>query len=219
MPNILKDITGQRFGTLTVLNRAEGTHEAKWACQCDCGHERVYVGTKLRRGDARCKCSKGKDRNGLATAEPVLHSVWGNMKDRCTRPNSKAYPRYGGRGITVCSEWALSFATFCEWAKAHGWQRGLEIDRIDNNGDYEPSNCRFVTKVANCRNKHNNRILEFRGESKLLVEWAEQVNVPTKILAQRIGAQGWSIERALTTPRRTVAEAARARYKEQPCHL
>ena len=220
MPNILKDLTGQRFGTLEVLSRAEGTHEAKWFCRCDCGHERVYVSGKLRRGDARCKCNKGKDKDGLAKAEPVLHSVWRNIKDRCNRSSNKSYPRYGGRGITVCAEWSLSFTAFCRWAKDNGWQHGLEIDRIDNNGGYEPSNCRFVTKVVNCRNKENNRIIEFRGESKILAEWAEQINVPAGMLHQRINRRGWSIERALTTPYRTVADAARARYKEKEtvCH-
>jgi hypothetical protein len=219
MPNPLLDMTGQRFGTLTVLSRAAGAHEAKWLCRCDCGHERVYVGSKLRGLAVACKCSGGKDKDGMASREPRLHSVWSNMKDRCTRPGNKAYANYGKRGIGVCQEWMLSFSEFCRWAKENGWREGLELDRKDNNGNYEPSNCRFVTQAVNCRNKRSNRMIAFGGKEKLLVEWAEETGVPMKVLNNRLNAYGWSVERALSTPHRSVSEAAKNRFKEQICHL
>lgn len=211
MPQHLRNMAGLKFGTLVVLERADGVHEARWLCRCECGLERIYVGGKLRRGDAKCKCARGKDRNGDASAEPDIHRVWKNMRDRCSRPASKSYPRYGGRGIKVCREWTLSFSSFCKWAKDNGWQKGLQIDRVNNDGNYEPLNCRFVERSVNLRNKSSSRIITYLGETRALVEWAEVLGIPSKVLSNRINKQNWTIERAFSTPQQSVADAARAR--------
>lgn len=121
------------------------------------------------------------------------------MKDRCYRQGNKLYRRYGGRGIEVCSEWRESFSLFRSWAERAGYRKGLEIDRIDNNGHYAPDNCRWTTKQANARNKSTNRMLTAYGETKTMMDWSEdprcEVNYYT--LRSRIYISGWEVEEAL----------------------
>lgn len=211
MPRQLIDIQGCKFGTLTVISRAEGTHEAKWLCRCDCGRERVYVSSKLRRGDVACVCSGGYISHGMI-GDP-LYAVWTSMRARCNNKNNAAFHYYGGRGISVCYEWQHDFAAFQSWAVANGWAQGLEIDRKDNDGNYAPDNCRFVTPKVNCRNKRNNVAITFNGETRLLVEWSEHLGIPMKVLHNRIRTYGWTVERALSTPHMSVKEAAQHRFR------
>lgn len=195
------DITGKKFGTLTVLSRSGASYAAKWLCKCDCGVERVYLSTHIRTLSAKCYCSGGKDRIG-ATKDPLYH-IWGGMKMRC---NGKRYINYHGRGITVSPLWAKDFPAFRDWALSAGWAQGLEIDRIDNDSGYSPENCRFVTPSQNCRNKRNNVRLTFNGESRLIVEWSEVLGIPEKTIQNRL-RYGWTHDRTLSTPRMTVKEA------------
>ena len=132
--------------------------------------------------------------------EHRLHPVWRNMKGRCYNPKHCKYPIYGGRGITVCDEWRNSFQAFLDWAIANGYQEGLSIDRIDVNGNYEPSNCRFATREEQARNKRNNRYLTYNGETRTIPDWADVVQIPYMVLYSRIQYHGWSAERALHTP-------------------
>jgi len=212
MPQPLKNMIDFQIGTLTVVSRAEGTHDARWLCRCECGRFKVFTGSKLRRGEALCVCNGGHEEHGLSKSARKLYKVWTGMKQRCS---DKADARYGGRGIKVCDEWVHSFSSFFDWACSNGWAYGLEIDRRNNDGDYEPANCRFVTPKVNCRNKSNHRVIEFRGESRILAEWADELGIPLKTIGNRIDRLGWSVGRALSTPRRTAAEAARARHSER----
>ena len=204
----VRDMTGFVCNTLTVIRR-EGTAngQAAWLCHCSCGRERVYSGGNLRMLSARCTCDGGQIRHGM-TKEP-LYQVWNAMKARCSQENYKSYDRYGGRGITVCQEWVHDFLAFRSWAQLNGWQAGLEIDRIDNDGGYTPENCRCVTSRENCRNKSNNVVLELNGERHTIVEWAEQLGVRKGLIAERLSRLGWSVERALTTPVTSSSKIAR----------
>ncbi len=138
--------------------------------------------------------------------EHKLHPVWRNMKGRCYNPKHEKYPVYGGRGIKICDEWRNSFQAFYDWAMTHGYQDGLSIDRIDVNGNYEPSNCRFATRKEQGRNIRNNRHVTYKGETKTIPEWSEIAGLPYMVVYSRLVYHGWSVERALTTPYKQRAE-------------
>jgi hypothetical protein len=145
------DINGQRFGRLIVLARAENRGRfAAWLCWCDCGEFKTVVGSSLRTGNTRsCGCLQ---RIHGMTNTP-LYLVWRSMRSRCENPRTERWPRYGGRGISVCAEWRHDPKAFIDWALSHGYERGLQIDRMDNDAGYSPSNCRFVTAAENSRNR------------------------------------------------------------------
>ncbi len=128
-----------------------------------------------------------------------LFNVWMSVKGRCRNKRQKDY---GGRGISICDEWVNDYVTFSTWARANGYAPGLQIDRIDNDGDYSPENCRFVTNTLNARNKRSNRLLEAFGETKCLIEWSEDTRciVGLECFRSRI-YNNWEVERALTTPK------------------
>ena len=127
-----------------------------------------------------------------------LYDIWANMIGRCKNPNNKDYPNYGGRGIFVCEEWKKSDA-FLEWSKENGYTDELTLDRIDTNKGYSPSNCRWITNAAQQRNKRNNRIISYNGESHCVAEWAEITGINVRTLDSRLRL-GWSVERVLTRP-------------------
>lgn len=131
-----------------------------------------------------------------------LYKLWSAIKNRCLNQNGPAYPDYGGRGIEVCEEWKNDPMAFIRWAKAHGWQPNLVIDRIDNDGDYSPNNCRFATRKINSRNTRRNRILEAFGERKSIAEWCDDVRARVKgsTLWARVMQYNWSPEKAISTP-------------------
>lgn len=129
-----------------------------------------------------------------------LYDVWIKIKSRCLKNTDKDYIDYGGRGIKVYPDWEDDFKSFYDWAIQNGWQSGLEIDRKNNNGDYDPENCRFVTHSVNMRNTRRNNNITFRGETKCLAEWSEILGIKRYTLFGRIFNYGWSIEDAFTTP-------------------
>ncbi len=115
-----------------------------------------------------------------------LDSIWRAFIYRCANDKCPMYKDYGGRGISVCEEWLNSFESFYEWSLKSGWQKGLEIDRIDNNSGYSPLNCRYVNRKENCRNKRNNIIITYQGESLCVTEWAERTGIHIHTLFSRI---------------------------------
>lgn len=182
-PNF-KDIAGERFGRLVAIEciGVDNEKRALWRCRCDCGRETIVQGKSLRSGNTKsCGCLN----LDLATSRIVAlntthgqsHSVlfgrWGNMLCRCYNSHSVNYKDYGARGIKVCDEWH-DFATFYKWAMEHGYSESLTIDRIDPNGNYEPSNCRFATKRQQAENRRSSRIIEYAGEALCLSAWARK---------------------------------------------
>ena len=155
----IADITGQRFGRLVAVRvfgkTANG--DARWECRCDCGKNTVVKYGHLKSGAVKsCGCWKeAPKKHGMTAkgARPRVYGIWEGMKQRCSNPNVERYPRYGGRGIKVCQEWADDFETFYIWAMANGYSDDLTIDRINNDGDYTPGNCRWVTIADNIRNR------------------------------------------------------------------
>jgi hypothetical protein len=177
------DMTGQVFGRLTVLERAENTkrNKAQWLCQCSCGNKTIVSRTHLKRGQVKsCGCYRvdlGKLNKTHGMKGTRLYRIWSGMKDRCLNRNSKYWDRYGGRGITVCEEWK-TFENFMEWAKQNGYSKKLTLDRIDNDGNYEPSNCRWATMKQQQNNRSNNLRYTFKGVTHTLSEWSDIIQKP-----------------------------------------
>ena len=128
-----------------------------------------------------------------------LYRIWSNMKNRCANPNADNYSFYGGRGIKVCDEWRDDFVPFRDWAMANGYADNLTLDRIDNDGDYSPSNCRWETHLNQCNNTRRNHLITFQGETRTIAEWARIVGMKADTLERRINRMGWPVEKALTT--------------------
>ena len=129
-----------------------------------------------------------------------LYRIYNNMKQRCNNPNNHKYPRYGARGIKVCDEWNCrnGLKAFGEWALQNGYSDELTLDRIDNNGNYEPSNCRWIDLKAQSNNRSDNDYIEFNGEVHTLTEWSEIIGLNRGTLWSRLHREHWSVERALT---------------------
>lgn len=148
------DLTGKRYGKLTVLERVQTSKKTKWKCKCDCGNEVVVASDNLRSGHSRsCGCLKLEEVTKHGQWNTRIYRIYYAMKQRCNNPKCAAYGYYGGRGIKVCIEWENDFQTFYNWAMSHGYADDLSIDRIDVNGNYEPSNCRWATATEQSFNK------------------------------------------------------------------
>ena len=184
MKNLSKcrDLTGQRFGRLTVIGLSERqSRKTYWICQCDCGNVSEHRSDGLLSGAIKsCGCYKKE-----VSAENVsknhthkqsgtrIYRIWQGIKSRCFDINDKRYERYGGRGITVCDEWKNNFLAFYQWARANGYKENLTIDRIDNNGNYSPENCRWATAKEQANNRSTNVHYKIGNVTKLLSEWCE----------------------------------------------
>lgn len=163
----LKDMTGQKFGRLTVIYRS-GSNQcgmATWFCKCDCGGGCVVPGAALRKGNTKsCGCLHDECARERMTIHGKSHTrlsaIWASMKQRCYNPSNKNFDRYGGRGITVCDEWREDFQTFRDWAISNGYDENAPvgkctIDRINNDKGYSPDNCRWVDMKVQNNNKSN----------------------------------------------------------------
>lgn len=176
------DLTGKKFGFLFVKEKVKlDKSKYRWLCQCDCGKECFARTDHLLNGTAKsCGCMQHRrsvmKHGGAIYKHRKLYKAWYTIKQRCENPNRQKYPIYGGRGIIVCDEWQDPNA-FIEWALNNGYKEGLQIDRINNDGNYEPQNCRWVTSKENCRNRRSNVLLTIGGKKKTVVEWCEEKNV------------------------------------------
>lgn len=201
------DLKGQRFGILTVLERAENKNKnAQWKCQCDCGNICVKQGYLLRKGAIKsCGCMKSdffKNHNPNKThgeSHSRLYIIWSDMLRRCEYELNDNYNRYGKRGVTVCDEWH-DYLTFKEWAVSHGYSDNLSIDRIDGTKGYMPSNCRWITEKQQANNRKTCVYLECRGKRMTMTQWSEYLNVPMNRIKTRLKL-GWSVEDALFKPK------------------
>ena len=201
----LIDLTGSRFGRWLVLAREPGlnsSRQARWRCRCDCGTERVVTGLRLRGGTSRsCGCARDEMWSERLTTHGLskhrLFPTWVAMMARCYRTQNRAYPDYGGRGITVCERWHDVVNFIADNDPLAGLE--LSMDRRDNDGPYSPANVRWTTRTAQAFNRRSNVLLTFEGRTQALFDWARQLGMAPRTLWARIDA-GWSVGEALTTP-------------------
>lgn len=202
------DLTGMRFGKLLVIRRvgSDKSKNATWLCRCDCGNKVVKVGINLRCGDtSSCGCyHKQVVKEHMQThgkSKTRLYKVWAGIKSRCYNPKVDNYKYYGGRNIGMCSEWKESFEKFMEWSYQNGYDENAKpqectIDRIDNDKDYSPENCRWVNHYEQCHNQSKNRVYTYNGVSLTMAEWARKLNINYSTLKRRIYS-GMSFEKAI----------------------
>ncbi len=195
------DLTGQRFGMLVVKSfyGRDKYRQKLWLCQCDCGKTSATTAHRLLSGGCKsCGCQRGGKRI-YGDTHKLLYGVYMQMKSRCLDESCPAYPNYGGRGISVCAEWAQQngHLVFEKWALANGYKRGLTLDRIDNDKDYSPDNCRWTTRKVQSNNKRNNVLITFNGKMQTLSQWAEEYHLSPSKLNGRIQVMHWPMEEAL----------------------
>lgn len=207
-----KDLTGQKFGRLTVMEYAERDTQrvSLWKCKCECGKRVVVRGTSLRYGSTQsCGCLRREraleacTTHGLSGGKEQssrLYRIWRNMKSRCFNSKTPKFKNHGGRGITICSEWLASYVNFHEWATNNGYKDSLVIERIDNNGNYDPGNCKWATYTEQNLNKRENHRVTFKGETKTLTEWGAELGIKFTTLSSRLTDYGWGVEKTLNTP-------------------
>lgn len=199
------DITGQRFGRLLVVDIAKnrissgGHQRTMWLCKCDCGKELDVATNSIMKGDAKsCGCLH-REISVLSNSTHKMcgtgtYRSWQAMMNRCMNKSSHAYPHYGGRGISVCDKWRL-FENFL--ADMGERQKETSIDRFpDNNGNYEPGNCRWATSSEQSRNRRNSVFIKFGGRNQCVADWARDIGISAATLMYRLDK--WPLEAALT---------------------
>jgi hypothetical protein len=202
------DLTGRIFGKLTVIKQenSDTKGNSRWLCKCSCSNEKIILGYNLINNTTKsCGCLKKEkliSRNikhgykGKST-----YNIWQTMIQRCNNPNSRNYPRYGGRGIKICKRWLLKNTGFKNFLEDVGEiPSGKSLDRIDNNKGYSPENCKLSTRNEQMRNTRQNINITYKDKTQCLKDWAKELNINYNTLYSRIYQSNWSIEKSLTTP-------------------
>ena len=199
--NRVHDLTGQKFGRLTVigLDDTKQIRRTYWICQCDCGNIKSVRSDGLLCGRTKsCGCYKSEQDAIRVTKNHKhkqsgtrLYHIWQGMKGRCNNPHDPNCHRWGGTGISVCEEWASDFTAFYQWALNNGFQEDLTIDRIDNDGNYEPSNCQWSTSKMQARNRRSNTKITIGNSTRTLTEWCEIFDLDKKTVRTRYGRKGF----------------------------
>lgn len=193
------DLSNKRFGSLVAVETTSRNKRGQriWTCKCDCGKTTHVISGSLVSGNTKsCGCLNSKMtirrnfRHGMTKTR--IYNIWCRMRQRCSDKKCREYKLYGGRGITVCEEWQ-DFIQFHDWARESGYEENLTIDRIDVNGNYEPDNCRWATRLEQGNNKGNNHVVEYNGESRTIAEWSRETGVKGSLIRWRL-KQGWDLK-------------------------
>lgn len=200
-----QELNGKKFNRWTVL---DGSSSDKILCKCECGTIRSVRKYAIINGHSlSCGCLQKENaakscisRTRHGKHKHPIYVCWTHMKERCFTKTCKSYKNYGGRGISVCEEW-LDFETFYRWAKSNGWQKGLSIERKDNDGNYCPENCTWIPKNQQTKNTRKNVKIEIDGKVLNLSEWARRFGISLGAIYYRVNHKGWPIEKAIITPK------------------
>lgn len=200
---------GLQFGKLTVTGTALRSGRPNWICLCSCGKTKTIRSSFVRCGHTvSCGCAHaagmersvvthGNSRVGKMTAEYIC---WRQMRIRCHKSSDKSFADYGGRGISVCPQWRESFSQFLADMGPRP-SSDHSIERIDNSGNYKPSNCRWATRLEQCRNRRSNKMLTHNGKTQCMKDWAKELGVRIQLLHSRL-KRGWSVADTLSKPSR-----------------
>jgi hypothetical protein len=199
---MLIDLTGKHFDRLFVVKRSKNAgRQPKWECLCSCGNTAIVHGSNLRHGYTKsCGClhqeatKKANTTHGESKSKTYV--IWRNMINRCENYARPDFINYGGRGISVCQKWRSFVGFVSDMGKA---MPGMSIDRINTDGNYEPSNCRWATATQQARNKRNTRLVEFNGNRASLAEHCKSLGLNYRTIHQRL-KRGWTANAALSTP-------------------
>ncbi|HEX3016407.1 MAG TPA: hypothetical protein VHP31_00940 [Caproicibacter sp.] len=202
-----KNLLGKTFGRLTVISRASNDKrgKARWLCKCKCGGRKIILADSLISGRTKsCGCYRKETapknnpaKHGMSRTR--LWTIWCGMKSRCNYRQNIAFANYGGRGIKVCDEWAKDFSRFMDWALQNGYADNLTIDRINCDGNYEPSNCKWSTYEEQENNRRDTVYLTIHGQKLPVSEWAQRAGISAATLRWRL-ANGWPESEMLLQP-------------------
>ena len=205
---------GTRFTRLVVIadlgmkREKNGKNRHYYRCMCDCGNVFEVRGDLLNSGNNKsCGCLQFDPKHikhGLTGTKPYM--VWANMKDRCNNPKNANYHNYGGRGIKVCKEWIESFESFYEWLMNNGYKEGLSIDRVNVNGNYEPSNCKLITQAEQMLNTRRNVFYTYNGKRQTIKEWADEWGVDYMFVYNRLQISGKTMQQTFEESVETISK-------------
>lgn len=201
MSNLI-DLTGKTFGYWTVI---EYIGNSKWICKCKCGNEQVVGGAFLRKGESKsCGCFRSEyAKNRFSThnlSKTRLYNIWSGIKKRCYNKNNPKYKNYGLLGVSVCKEWLDHFDMFYNWAINNGYDDTLTIERIDVSGNYEPKNCKWLTKKEQSYNKRNTISICYNGTQIPLAKLCKELNLNYNTIKCRIFDYNYSVKDAIEKP-------------------
>lgn len=204
---IVESIIGTKINSLQILEEVgRKNNNILVKCLCDCGNEVIYTVSRVKNGIIKdCGCSKRRITSELMTTHgetnTKLYWIWGSMKSRCFQPNSENYDYYGGREISICDEWLgnIGFINFKKWALENGYEEGkkLSIERENLDGDYEPSNCKWIPFVYQARNRRSNINATLNGETKCLTEWCNELDLKFSSIRYLVKVKGFTPECAI----------------------
>lgn len=210
---IKEDLTGKKFNNLLVIEYygVTGRRRQKWKCLCDCGNYTIVDSTHLKNSHTKsCGCVMKDNQKNIGKLNYVnglsqtrIGRIYCNMINRCRNKKIPMYKYYGARGIKFCNEWhplKNGFKNFCDWAFENGYSEDLTLDRIDNNGNYEPNNCRWVDIITQANNKRNVKRFNYKGEYLTLSQISRKYNIKYSCLISRVKLLSWDINKAVETP-------------------
>lgn len=192
-----QDLTGQHYNKLTVIEYVGKNRrgQSMWLCRCDCGNFTTVSSANMKAGSTKsCGCHRSQSsserlRKRITThnlSTTSLYSKYDNIKQRCYNVTNKDYKYYGARDIKMCDEWRNNFKVFYDWSMANGYADDLTIDRIDNDSDYCPENCRWVTRAIQAKNRRTTKLLTYNGKTQTVTDWAHELGIPPTTLFGRI---------------------------------
>lgn len=190
-----QEMIGKRFNNVVVLSYDKNNY---YTCKCDCG--KIFKRRKdsiLNKNNKTCGSCQRECHGDTHTR---LYNIYKNMISRCIKSYANHYEDYGGRGISICDDWKKSYLSFKNWSMKNGYRNNLTLDRINNNGNYEPSNCRWVTRKVQSNNTRRNKMITYKGKTQSFGSWCDELNIKRTTLRKKLEHTNYDLEKALKLP-------------------